>query len=70
MVWNVLWMTAMAAASALAGFCMGRLSVQNGESYGEEAVEGQATGGQGPVPRSKSVETRVIQSDRVFDSCN
>lgn len=28
MTWNVLWMTAVAAAAALAGFCMGRLSVQ------------------------------------------
>lgn len=36
MVWNVLWMTAMAAASALAGFCMGRLSVRTENSYEEE----------------------------------
>lgn len=64
MVWNVLWMTAMAAASALAGFCMGRLSVQNGESYGEEAAEGQAAAGQGPASGTKSVETRVMRSGR------
>lgn len=62
MVWNVLWMAAMAAASALAGFCMGRLSMQNGESYGEEAVEGQAAGGQRLVLGTKPVETQVIRS--------
>ena len=42
MVWNVLWMAAMAAASALAGFCMGRLSVGTEEVYDEE--------GQGALP--------------------
>lgn len=36
MVWNVLWLAAMAAASALAGFCMGRLSGRMEESYEEE----------------------------------
>lgn len=36
MVWNVLWLAAMAAASALAGFCMGRLSVRMEESFEEE----------------------------------
>lgn len=36
MVWNVLWLAAMAAASALAGFCMGRLSVRMEESFDEE----------------------------------
>lgn len=37
MVWNVLWLAAMAAASALAGFCMGRLSVSTEEAFEEEA---------------------------------
>lgn len=36
MVFNVLWLTAVAAAAALAGFCMGRLSMQTGESAPEE----------------------------------
>lgn len=36
MVLNVLWMAAMAAASVLAGFCMGRLSVRTEDSYEEE----------------------------------
>ena len=36
MVWNVLWLAAMAAASALAGFCMGRLSVRMEETFDEE----------------------------------
>lgn len=36
MVWNVLWLAAMAAASALAGFCMGRLSGRTEESYEED----------------------------------
>ena len=39
MVWNVLWMAAMAAASVLAGFCMGRLSVRTEDSYDEGADE-------------------------------
>ena len=38
MVWNVLWLAAMAAASALAGFCMGRLSVRMDESFDEESL--------------------------------
>ena len=37
MVWNVLWLAAMAAASALAGFCMGRLSVRGEETYEEDS---------------------------------
>lgn len=41
MVWNVLWLAAMAAASALAGFCMGRLSAGAGESYEEEEQDGR-----------------------------
>ena len=36
MVWNVLWLTAVAAAAALAGFCMGRLSIQQAESFTDE----------------------------------
>lgn len=36
MVLNVLWLAAMAAASALAGFCMGRLSVRMEETFDEE----------------------------------
>lgn len=43
MVWNVLWLAAMAAASALAGFCMGRLSVRMEESY-EEDGQGERIG--------------------------
>ena len=39
MVWNVLWLAAMAAASALAGFCMGRLSVRSEEADEESQVE-------------------------------
>lgn len=38
MVLNVLWLAAMAAASALAGFCMGRLSVRMEDSYEEEGA--------------------------------
>lgn len=37
MVWNVLWLTAVAAAAALAGFCMGRLSMQSMEGLADEA---------------------------------
>ena len=36
MVWNVLWMAAMAAASVVAGFCMGRLSGNMGDFYEED----------------------------------
>lgn len=43
MVWNVLWLAAMAAASALAGFCMGRLSGRMEESY-EEDGQSERTG--------------------------
>lgn len=43
MVFNVLWLTAVAAAAALAGFCMGRLSMQTGESAPEEE-EAELTG--------------------------
>lgn len=52
MVWNVLWMAAMAAASALAGFCMGRLSARNEDAYEEE---GQ--GGPGRQRRRAVLET-------------
>lgn len=38
MVFNVLWLTAVAAAAALAGFCMGRLSVGAGEGSPEEGM--------------------------------
>lgn len=41
MVLNVLWLAAMAAASALAGFCMGRLSGRAEDSYGEEGQNGR-----------------------------
>ena len=41
MMWNVLWMAAMAAASAVAGFCMGRLSGGAGDFYGEEEENGR-----------------------------
>lgn len=41
MVWNVLWLAAMAAASVLAGFCMGRLSVKTDDSYEEEKQGGR-----------------------------
>lgn len=41
MVLNVLWLAAMAAASALAGFCMGRLSVRTEETYEEEGLNGR-----------------------------
>lgn len=41
MVWNVLWLAAMAAASALAGFCMGRLSGRTEEPYEEEGQNGR-----------------------------
>ena len=41
MTWNVLWMAAVAAAAALAGFCMGRLSMQMMEGMpGDEGGEG------------------------------
>lgn len=36
MVWNVLWLAAVAAAAAMAGFCMGRLSMQQVESFTDE----------------------------------
>ena len=41
MVWNVLWLAAMAASSALAGFCMGRLSVRMEGSFDEEGQDEQ-----------------------------
>lgn len=43
MVFNVLWLTAVAAAAALAGFCMGRLSMQAGEGLAEEN-DGEGSG--------------------------
>ena len=46
MMWNVLWMAAMAAASAVAGFCMGRLSGGAGGFYGEEEENGKNAGRQ------------------------
>ena len=45
MVWNVLWMAAMAAAAMLAGFCMGRLTMRNEvETAGEGAVQAYGVG--------------------------
>ena len=38
MVWNVLWMAAMAAAAMLAGFCMGRLTMRNEVETAGEGV--------------------------------
>lgn len=49
MVWNVLWLAAMAAASAVAGFYMGRLSVRSEESYEEDNTTGRT------VQRRRSV---------------
>lgn len=42
MVWNVLWMAAMAAAAMLAGFCMGRLTMRNEVETAGEGGEGAA----------------------------
>ena len=45
MVWNVLWMAAMAAAAMLAGFCMGRLTMRNEvEAAGDGAVQAYGVG--------------------------
>ena len=40
MVWNVLWMAAMAAAAMLAGFCMGRLTMRTEVEAAGEGVVG------------------------------
>ena len=47
MVWNVLWLTAVAAAAALAGFCMGRLSMQQVEGFADETDGDRISKGQG-----------------------
>ena len=47
MVWNVLWLTAVAAAAALAGFCMGRLSMQQVEGFADETESDRVGKGQG-----------------------
>ena len=45
MVWNVLWMAAMAAAAMLAGFCMGRLTMRNEvEAASEGAAQAYSVG--------------------------
>lgn len=45
MVWNVLWMAAMAAAAMLAGFCMGRLTMRSEvEAAGEGAARTYSIG--------------------------
>ena len=41
MVWNVLWLAAMTAAAATAGFCMGRLSERPGD-FSEEDRDDQS----------------------------
>ncbi len=41
MVWNVLWLAAMTAAAATAGFCMGRLSERTGD-FSEEDRDDQS----------------------------
>lgn len=66
MVWNVLWLAAMAAASVLAGFCMGRLSVRTEDSYGEES-QGERTGkrrrGVWEVEAAGELNVRLDQDD-------
>ena len=66
MVWNVLWMAAMAAASALAGFCMGRLSVRTENSYEEEGQGerfGQRRLGTWEVEAAGELNVRLDQDD-------
>ena len=46
MVWNVLWLAAVAAAAALAGFCMGRLSMQLAGDFIDETDDGRFSKGQ------------------------
>ena len=65
MVWNVLWMAAMAAASVLAGFCMGRLSVRTEDSYEEDQGEriGQRRRGVWEVEAAGELNVRIDQGD-------
>lgn len=62
MVWNVLWLTAVAAAAALAGFCMGRLSMQQVESYVDE-TEGSRLGKGRGIWEASTASQRKIQVD-------
>ena len=58
MVWNVLWMAAMAAAAMLAGFCMGRLTMRNEvEAAGEGAVQAYGIGWKGREKLQKTEST-------------
>lgn len=66
MVWNVLWMAAMAAASVLAGFCMGRLSVRTEDSYEEEGLgerPRQRRSGAWEVEAAGELNVRIDQGD-------
>ncbi len=67
MMWNMLWMAAVAAASALAGFCMGRLSTQSQEAYeegaGEQTLPRGMTAREGRMQQSKQAEA-VQEVDR------
>ena len=59
MVWNVLWLAAVAAAAALAGFCMGRLSMQQAEGFADEADGDQLVRGQGILEASAAGQWKV-----------
>lgn len=56
MVWNVLWLTAVAAAAALAGFCMGRLSM---EGFADETDNDRSGKGQGIWEASAAGQWKV-----------
>ena len=59
MVWNVLWLTAVAAAAALAGFCMGRLSMQQVEGFADETDGDRFSRGQGILEASAAGQWKV-----------
>ena len=56
MVWNVLWLAAVAAAAALAGFCMGRLSM---EGFVDETDGDRFNKGQGILEASAAGQWKV-----------
>ena len=56
MVWNVLWLAAVAAAAALAGFCMGRLSM---EGFADETDGDRFSKGQGIWETSAAGQWKV-----------
>ena len=59
MVWNVLWLAAVAAAAALAGFCMGRLSMQQVEGFADGTDGDRLSKGQGIWEASAAGQWKV-----------